>query len=204
MQTFARFLETVKPLSAETVQLSWLLPVCKHTFTSQIAKHVSTSLSMYQSPLVSSSGSCSIHPSGRMALSVSRDRTMRLWNLLEGRCAYIKRLQGEGELVRWSHDGDSYLVVVGNTVVSYSAATAEAVGECQHQARVNSACFVASRGAGAEGSVAIATCADDKTIRFFRAAGGMLLVRVRLAERVGREGGWGETQGLKSCHAALF
>lgn len=31
---------------------------------------------------------------------------MRLWNLLEGRCAYIKRLQGEGELVRWSADGD--------------------------------------------------------------------------------------------------
>lgn len=48
----------------------------------------------------------SIHPSGRMALSVSRDRTLRLWNLLEGRCAYIKRLQGEGELVRWSSEGD--------------------------------------------------------------------------------------------------
>lgn len=48
----------------------------------------------------------SIHPSGRMALSVSRDRTLRLWNLLEGRCAYIKRLQGEGELVRWSSTGD--------------------------------------------------------------------------------------------------
>ena len=41
-----------------------------------------------------------------MALSVSRDKTLRLWNLLEGRCAYIKRLQGEGELVRWSSAGD--------------------------------------------------------------------------------------------------
>lgn len=50
----------------------------------------------------------SIHPSGRMALSVSRDRTLRLWNLLEGRCAYIKRLQGEGELVRWSPLGDRW------------------------------------------------------------------------------------------------
>ncbi|CAM9792042.1 unnamed protein product [Choristocarpus tenellus] len=50
--------------------------------------------------------SLSIHPSGRMALSVSRDRTMRLWNLIEGRCAYIKRLQGEGQLVSWSESGD--------------------------------------------------------------------------------------------------
>lgn len=44
-----------------------------------------------------------------MALSVSRDKTLRLWNLLEGRCAYIKRLQGEGELVRWSSAGDRWV-----------------------------------------------------------------------------------------------
>ncbi|CAM9296102.1 unnamed protein product [Scytosiphon promiscuus] len=112
--------------------------------------------------------SLSIHPSGRMALSVSRDRTLRLWNLLEGRCAYIKRLQGEGELVRWSPSGDSYLVVVGNTAVVYSAATSEPVGECKHHARVNSACF-------AGGGRAVATCDDEKTIRLFRTEGGALL-----------------------------
>ncbi|CAM9328553.1 unnamed protein product [Ectocarpus sp. 12 AP-2014] len=124
--------------------------------------------------------SLSIHPSGRMALSVSRDRTLRLWNLLEGRCAYIKRLQGEGELVKWSPAGDSYLVVVGSTVSVYSAATSEAVGECRHDARVNSACFAG--GNGGKGAVAVATCADDKTIRFFRTEGGTLLGKVDVSD----------------------
>lgn len=63
-----------------------------------------------------------------MALSVSRDRTLRLWNLLEGRCAYVKRLQGEGELVRWSPAGDTCVVqrficpfvIFRYTVVSHS------------------------------------------------------------------------------------
>lgn len=73
----------------------------------------------------------------------------------------------------------SYLVVVGSTVSVYSAATSEAVGECRHDARVNSACFAG--GKGGLGAGAVATCADDKTIRFFRTEGGTLLVGRRQA-----------------------
>lgn len=62
----------------------------------------------------------------------------------------------------------SYLVVVGSTVVVYSAATSEAVGECKHDVRVNSACF--------SGGGVVATCADDRIFRFFRADGAALLV----------------------------
>lgn len=61
-------------------------------------------------------------------------------------------------------------MVVGSTVVVYSAATSEAVGECKHDVRVNSACF--------SGGGVVATCADDKTIRFFRADGAKLLVSI--------------------------
>lgn len=122
--------------------------------------------------------SLSIHPTGRMALSVSRDRTLRLWNLLEGRCAYVKRLQGEGELVRWSPSGNRYLVVVGSTAVVYSAATSESVGECKHELRVNSACFVGGEG----GEEAVATCSDDKSIRFFRTEGGELLGQLDVSD----------------------
>lgn len=60
---------------------------------------------------------------------------------------------------------------MGSTVVVYSAATSEAMGECQHDVRVNSACF-----SGGDGGGAVATCADDKTVRFFRADGATLLV----------------------------
>lgn len=68
-------------------------------------------------------------------------------------------------------------MVVGSTVVVYSAATSDAVGECKHDARVNSACFTGGEGTAA---TAVATCADDKTIRFFRAEGGTLLVTMLL------------------------
>lgn len=66
---------------------------------------------------------------------------------------------------------------MGTNVVAYSAKqTAEPTGKCKHQARVNSACFVG--GEEGEGvALALATCADDKIIRFFRAVGGKLLVR---------------------------
>ena len=36
--------------------------------------------------------SIAIHPTGRLALSTSSDKTVRLWNLMEGRNAYISRL----------------------------------------------------------------------------------------------------------------
>lgn len=36
--------------------------------------------------------SVSIHPSGKLALSCSRDRTMRLWNLVNGRAAFDQKL----------------------------------------------------------------------------------------------------------------
>lgn len=46
-----------------------------------------------------------IHPSGRVALSVGADRTLRLWDLIEGRSAYIKRLKVAADWARWAPDG---------------------------------------------------------------------------------------------------
>lgn len=75
------------------------------------------------------------------------------------------------------HTKRSYLIVVGTGVTAYSAGTtAEAMGECKHRARVNSACFVGGIGGEKGDATAIATCADDKTVRFFRAIGGKPLV----------------------------
>lgn len=72
--------------------------------------------------------------------------------------------------------GIRYLVVVNNNVVVYSAATAEPEGECKHPARVNSAVFVGGRAEGEE--LLLATCADDKFIRFFRAKDGDFVVSI--------------------------
>jgi protein MAK11 len=66
--------------------------------------------------------SISMHPSGKLALSVSKDKTIRTWNLLSGRCAYTTTLKNVADLVRWSPSGESYCVVSLKTVTIYQIA----------------------------------------------------------------------------------
>lgn len=61
--------------------------------------------------------SISVHPSGRLALSVSKDKTIKTWNLLTGRPAYTTSLKSVGELVRWSPSGESYAIVSGSLLM---------------------------------------------------------------------------------------
>lgn len=50
--------------------------------------------------------SIAMHPSGKLALSVSKDKTMRMWNLMKGRSAYIRKLEHEASVVFLDQDGD--------------------------------------------------------------------------------------------------
>lgn len=50
------------------------------------------------------------HPSGSLALSVSRDKQMRLWDLTKGSCAYQAPLGCEGDAVGFFPDGDTYFI----------------------------------------------------------------------------------------------
>ena len=34
-----------------------------------------------------------VHPSGKLALSVSKDKSLRTWNLIKGRKAYITNIK---------------------------------------------------------------------------------------------------------------
>lgn len=43
-----------------------------------------------------------VHPSGSLLLSISKDLTLRTWNLIKGRCAYIVNLKEVGHQVLWS------------------------------------------------------------------------------------------------------
>lgn len=50
-----------------------------------------------------------VHPSGKLALSVGHDRTLRIWNLMAGRCAFItQRPTGtaQGERTMAKKEGD--------------------------------------------------------------------------------------------------
>lgn len=57
-----------------------------------------------------------IHPSGRVAISVSTDKTVRLWNLMTAKKAAVLKIKGRdhlgqsGEIVRWATSGKHFVV----------------------------------------------------------------------------------------------
>ncbi|KAG5184673.1 WD40-repeat-containing domain protein [Tribonema minus] len=108
----------------------------------------------------------SIHPSGRMALSVSTDRTLRLWNLVEGRAAYIKRLPGGGDMVRWSPQGTHFAVVVGKQLILYEAAASEPACTRSCPLKINAMAWL--------NDTTVAAAADDHVIRVYSATGDVL------------------------------
>lgn len=57
--------------------------------------------------------SIALHPSGRLALSVSQDSSLRLWNLVKGKSAHESTLKQPAEQVAFSPDGGSYALVQG-------------------------------------------------------------------------------------------
>ena len=80
--------------------------------------------------------SVSVHPSGKVALSVGKDRTLYMWDLMRGRRgasvklgfgmyrksrgASAKDCCAEGELVRWSTAGSMLIVQYQKTINFYS------------------------------------------------------------------------------------
>lgn len=72
----------------------------------------------------------SVHPSGKLALSIGTDNRLVTWNLVKGRKAYVTDLssrcrngQGVGD-VQWSPSGSSYAVYMTSHVEVYSVETA--------------------------------------------------------------------------------
>ncbi|EFN60143.1 hypothetical protein CHLNCDRAFT_133558 [Chlorella variabilis] len=57
----------------------------------------------------------SVHPSGLLALTVSRDGFMRMWDLVKGRCTYHVRLEVEAEGVEFCREdgGARYALLCG-------------------------------------------------------------------------------------------
>jgi protein MAK11 len=87
-----------------------------------------------------------------------------MWNLVKGRCAYIKKLPKEAVQVLWSFDGMLYATVSGSSVTVHSAQNNQVVSELVHPKRVNSAVFV--------NDDIIATGGEDKIIRLFNKTTG--------------------------------
>ncbi|OXB60169.1 hypothetical protein ASZ78_012320 [Callipepla squamata] len=103
--------------------------------------------------------SLSIHPSGKLALSVGTDKTLRTWNLVEGRSAFIKNLKRNAHIIKWSPDGEKYVTVITNKVDIYKLDTASITGTITTEKRISSLRFITDS--------ILAIAGDDEIIRFY-------------------------------------
>ncbi|KAF9586761.1 hypothetical protein BGW38_000012 [Lunasporangiospora selenospora] len=71
--------------------------------------------------------SIAIHPTGKLALSVASDRSVRVWDLLLGKQASMVRLQAEGLKVAWSPSGTGYSIMFDQEIGVYDMATAKCI-----------------------------------------------------------------------------
>ncbi|VDC02899.1 unnamed protein product [Peniophora sp. CBMAI 1063] len=107
--------------------------------------------------------SVAVHPSGKLALSVGRDRTLRMWDLMRGKGSASTKLGVEGELVRWSAEGDMLVVQYQRTVDVYKTDLSK-VHTITHPSRIQDVKFV-SRPDGA-GQVLLVAAEDKKTTAY--------------------------------------
>nr|CCA20016.1 p21activated protein kinaseinteracting protein putat [Albugo laibachii Nc14] len=118
-----------------------------------------------------------IHPSGKLAFSVARDQTLRMWNLVNGRCAYIRRLEKEAEIVRISTLGKRYLLTFGNVVSIFCTSDAELIGTLTHPKRMHACVFATDD---------LVVCAGEDRHIYVWNVDGTLLAKVTHADLTAR------------------
>lgn len=87
----------------------------------------------------------SIHPSGKIALSVSNDKCLRTWNLINGRSLYATKLEGVADMVYWSPNGEVFLVVHHRKINVYTLKEASIHCTVDFNNRVCAAAFISDQ-----------------------------------------------------------
>lgn len=79
---------------------------------------------------------CTVHPSGKLALSVGRDSCLAMLNLVRGRRSFCCRLDKEASLVRFCIDGDSFFMATEEKLTVHNSEDAKMVCEIDCQRRI--------------------------------------------------------------------
>ena len=101
-----------------------------------------------------------IHPTGKIALSISKDHTMKLWNLVQGRCSFTRKLRSMADHIFFHPSGDYYLLVTTSEIQMFAVADNSCKFEVTSKSRINHACFVKL---GADDYAVVYIC-DNQTL----------------------------------------
>lgn len=89
-----------------------------------------------------------IHPSGKLALTLGADLTLKTWNLVKGRQIFTTNLKGKSSLgriieyVEFSPDGQNFLLSGGKSVEIWNIERAGVTCEIQCDAKPTSVCWL--------------------------------------------------------------
>lgn len=91
--------------------------------------------------------SLAVHPSGKLALSVGKERSLKLWNLLTGKQAHSSTLPGEPLRIAFSASGKYYAILfetvsATSKIILYSTDTSRALLEYPHKSRLATMAFL--------------------------------------------------------------
>ncbi|XP_062094914.1 uncharacterized protein LOC133800846 [Humulus lupulus] len=78
----------------------------------------------------------SVHPSGKLALTVGRDECLGMLNLVRARRSFYCRMGREASLVRFDSTGDKFFMVMDDKISIHEAEDAKIVSELENQKRV--------------------------------------------------------------------
>ena len=84
----------------------------------------------------------SIHPSGKLALSVGKDRAMKTWNLIKGRTAYVTNIKAVADAVKWSPEGTVWGVCINTIANIYEVKSAGIKHTVDFKSRINFILFL--------------------------------------------------------------
>ncbi|KAH9940771.1 WD40 repeat-like protein [Epithele typhae] len=125
--------------------------------------------------------SVAVHKSCKVALSVGKDRTLRMWDLMRGKGSASIKLGKEGELVRWSVDGSIFGVQTQNTIDIYNT-DMELLHTVTHPSRIQDIHFC-KRIIG-EGDLLLVG-AEDKKLTIYTVPDDRTQIPAVIAEMVG-------------------
>ena len=80
------------------------------------------------------------HPTGRLALSVGSDRTIRMWDLMRGQAAASTRIGIEADLVRWDTLGSRFCVLAYRQAMIFRTDMTK-LAELEEKRRIGDVCF---------------------------------------------------------------